>query len=193
MPGELGERNKKNKTRKSLNCTNLIGTDPSMFCHACKKWTHGHCAKVSKVQIELLEQTEGAMWFCDRCRCCVKRSIQTRLRPSYKFKAEIDQKLTAVKDLVKQTIAKQDETTEKLVKEVHEAAKRTAKQIEQAQANTSGASYARSLGQTSHTLQTGSQKHLALQRNLEFILIASSTFNQRQCTNQERVCETFST
>ena len=85
--------------------------------------------------------------------------------------------MTAVKDLVKQTIAKHDETTEKLVEEVHESAKRTAKQIEQAQTNTSGASYARALGETSHTLQTGSQKYLTPQRNPEHILIASSTFN----------------
>ena len=63
--------------------------------------------------------------------------------------------MTAVKDLVKQAIAKHDETTGKLVEEVHEAAKRTAKQTEQAQTNTSGASYARAVGETSHTLQTG--------------------------------------
>ena len=147
----MGERNKKNKTRKCLNCTNLIGTDPSIFCHACEKWTHEHCAKVSKEQIELLEQIEGAMWFSDKCRY-VKSSIQTGLT---EYKAEIDQKLTAVRDQVKQIIAKHVETTEKLVEEVHEAAKRTAKQIEQAQTNTSGASCARALGQPRHTLQTG--------------------------------------
>ena len=73
----MGERNKKNKTRKCLNCTNLVGTDPSIFCHACEKWTHGHCAKVSKEQIELLEQIEGAMLFCDKGRCYAKRNIQT--------------------------------------------------------------------------------------------------------------------
>ena len=128
------------------------------------------------LQIELLEQIDGAMWFCDKCRCYVKGSIQTGVT---EFKAEIDQKLTAVKDFLKQTIAKHDETTEKLVEEVHEAAKRTAKQIEQAQTNTSGASYARALGETSHTLQTGSQKYLTPQRNPEHILIASSTFNFR--------------
>ena len=33
------------------------------------------------------------------------------------------------------------------------------------------------MGQLSHTLQTGSQKHITLQRNPEHILIASSTFN----------------
>ena len=170
----MGERNKKNKTRKCLNCTNLVGTDPSIFCHACEKWTHGHCARVSKEQIELLEQIEGAMWFCDKCRCYAKRSIQMGLT---EFKAEVDQKLTVVKDLVKQTIAKHDETTEKLVEVVHEAVKTTAKQIEQAQTNTSGASYARAVGQTSHTLQTGSQKYITPQRNPEHILIASSTFN----------------
>ena len=108
VPGEMGERNKKNKARKCLNCTNLIGTDPSIFCHACEKWTHGYGAKVSKEQIELLEQIEGAMWFCDKCRY-VKSSIQTGLT---EFKAELDQELTAVKDLVKQTIVKHDETTE---------------------------------------------------------------------------------
>ena len=85
--------------------------------------------------------------------------------------------MTVVKDLVKQTIAKQDETTEKLVEVVHEAVKTTAKQIEQAQTNTSGASYARAVGQTSHTLQTSSQKNITPQRNPEHILIASSTFN----------------
>ena len=73
----MGERNKKNKTRKSLNCTNLVGTDPSNFCYACEKWTDGQCANVSKEQIELLEQIEGAMWFCDKCRCYAKHSIQT--------------------------------------------------------------------------------------------------------------------
>ena len=151
----MGERNKKNKTQKCLNCTNLIGTDPSIFCQACKKWTPGHCAKVSEEQMELLEQIEGAMWFCDKCRCYVKCSIQTGLT---EFKSEIDQKLTAFKDLVKQTIAKHDETTEKLVEVVHEAAKRTPKQIEQAHTNISGAGYARALGQTSHNSQTGSQK-----------------------------------
>ena len=103
----MGERNKKNKTRKCQNCTNLIGTDPSIFCHALEKWTHGHCAKVSKEQIELLKQKEVAMWFCDKCRY-VKSSIQTGLT---EFKTEIDQKLTAVRELVKQTIAKHDETT----------------------------------------------------------------------------------
>ena len=60
---------------------------------------------------------------------------------------------------------------------MHEAVKITAKQIEQAQTNTSGASYARAVGQTSHTLQTGSQKNITPQRNPEHILIASSTFN----------------
>ena len=85
--------------------------------------------------------------------------------------------MTVVKDLVKQTIAKQDETTEKLVEVVHEAVKTTAKQIEPAQTNTSGASYAKAVGQTSHTLQTGSQRYISPQRNPEHILIASSTFN----------------
>ena len=108
----MGELNKKNKTRKCLNCTKLIGTYPSIFCHACEKWTHGHCAKVSKEQIEMLEQKEGAIWFCDKCRY-LKSSIQTGLT---EFKAEIDQKLTAVRDRVKQKIAKHDETTEKLLK-----------------------------------------------------------------------------
>ena len=140
----MGERNKKNKTRKCLNCTNLVGTDPSIFCHACEKGTHGHCAKVSKEQIELLEQIEGAMWFCDKCRCYAKRSIQTGLT---EIKAEVDQKLIVVKDLVKQTIAKHEETTGKLVEVVQEAVKATAKQIEEAQTNTSGASYAKALRQ----------------------------------------------
>ena len=114
------------------------------------------------------------MWFCDKCRCYAKRSKQTGLT---EFKAEADQKLTVVKDLVKQTIAKHDETTEKFVEVVHEAVKTTAKQKEQAQTNTSGASYARAVGQTSHSLQTGSQKYTTPQRNPEHILIASSTFN----------------
>ena len=83
----------------------------------------------------------------------MKSTIQTELTD---FRAEIDEKVIAVRDLVKQTIAKHDKTTEKLVKEVHEAAKRTAKQITQAQTNTSGVSYDWALGQTSHTLQTGS-------------------------------------
>ena len=164
----MGERNKKNKTRKCLNCTNLVGTDPSIFCHACEKWRHGHCAKVSKKQIEFFEQIEGTMWFCDKYRCYAKRSIRTGLT---EFKAEIDQKLLVVKDLVKQTIPKHDETTEKLVGGVHEAVKTTAKQIEQAQTNTSGASYAKALGQTSHTLQIGLQKYVIPQRILEHILI----------------------
>ena len=85
--------------------------------------------------------------------------------------------MTVVKDLVKQTIAKHDETTEKLVEVLHEAVKTTAKQIEQAQTSTSRASYARAVGQTSHALQTGSQKYITPQRNPEHILIASSTFN----------------
>ena len=68
------------------------------------------------------------MWFCDKSRS-VKSSIQTGLT---EFKAEIDQKLTAVRGVVKQKIAKHDKTTEKLVEEVHEAIKRTVKQIEQA-------------------------------------------------------------
>ena len=164
------------KTRKCLNCTNLVGTDASIFCHACEKWTHGHCAKVSKEQLGLLEQIEGAMWFCDEFRCYAKNSIQSGLT---EFKVEIDQKLTAVKDFVKQTNAKHDETTEKLVEVVHEAAKTTAKEIEKGQTNTSGASYARAVGQTSHTLQTGSHKYITPQRNPENILIASSTFNFR--------------
>ena len=85
--------------------------------------------------------------------------------------------MTVVKDFVKQTIAKHDETSEKLVEVVHEAVKTTAKQIEQAQTNTSGASYARAVGQTSHTLQTGSQKYITPQRNPEHNFIASRTFN----------------
>ena len=68
---------------------------------------------------------------------------------------------------------------EKLVEEVHEAAKRTAKQMEQAHTKKSGASYAGALGQLSHTLQTGSQQYITPQRNPEHILIASSTFNFR--------------
>ena len=170
----MGERNKKNEMRKCLNYTNLVGTDPSIICHACEKWTHGHCAKVSKEQIELLEQIEGAMWFCDKFRSYAKRSIQTRLT---EFKAEVDQKMTVVKDLVKQTVAKHDETTKKLVEVVHEAVKTTGKQIEQAQTKTSRASYARAVGQTSHTLQSGSQKYITPQRNPVHILIASSTSN----------------
>ena len=169
----MGERNKKNETGKCLKCTTLVGTDPSIFCHACEKWTHGHCAKVSKQQTDLLEQIEGAMWFCDKCRCYAERSIQTGLTD---FKADVDQKLTVFKDLAKQTNAKHDETTEKL-EVVQEAVKTSAKQIEQAQTNTSGASYAKAVGQTSHTLQTGSQKYITPQRNPEHILIASSTFN----------------
>ena len=114
------------------------------------------------------------MWFCDKYRCYAKRSIQTGLT---EFKAEVNQLLTVVKDLVKQTIAQHDETAEKLVEVVHEAVKTTAKQIEQAQTNTSGASYARALGKTSHTLQTGPQKHITPQHNPEHTFIASSTFN----------------
>ena len=170
----MGERNKKDKTRKCLNCTNLVDTHPSSFCHACENWTHGHCAKVSKEQIELLEHIEDAMWSCDKCRCYAKRSIQTGLT---ELKAEVDQKWTVVKDLVKHTIAKHDKTTEKLLEVVHEAVKTTAKQIDQAQTNTSGASSARAVGQTNHTLQTGSQNYKTPQRNSEHILIASSTFN----------------
>ena len=150
----------------------------SIFFLSCtpKEWTHGHCAKISEEQIELLEQIEATMWLCDKCRCYVKSSGQTGLT---EFKAEIDRQLTDVRDLVKQTIAKHDETTEKLFEEVHEAAKTTAKQIEQAQTNTSGTSYARALGQTNHTLQTGLQIYTTPQRNPEHILIASSTFNFR--------------
>ena len=114
------------------------------------------------------------MWFCDKCRCYAKRSIQMGLT---EFKAEVDQKSTVVKDLVKQTIANHDETSEKFVEVVQEAVKTTAKQIEQAQTNTSGASYAKAVGQTNHTLQTGSQKYITPQRDPEHILIASSTFN----------------
>ena len=77
------------------------------------------------------------MWFCDECRCYVKNSTQTGVTD---IGAEIDQKSAAVRDLVKQTIAKHDKTTEKLVEEVPEAAKTIAKQKEQAQTNTSGAS-----------------------------------------------------
>ena len=60
------------------------------------------------------------MLFCDKCRCYVKSSIQTGLTD---FKAEIDQKLAAVRDLAKQTIAKHGKMTEKLVEEIHKAAK----------------------------------------------------------------------
>ena len=172
----MGERNEKNKTRKCLNCTNLIGTDPSIFCHASEKWTHEHCAKVSKDQIDMLEQTEGDLWFCDKCRCYVKSSILTGLK---EFKAEIGQKLTAVIDLVKRTIAKHDKTTEKPAEEVHEEAKRNAKELEKAQTKTSGAIFARAVGQTSRTLQTVSQKDITPQRHPEQNLIASSTFNFR--------------
>ena len=131
----------------------------------------------------MLQQIEGAMWFSEKSRCYVKSSIQTGLT---EFKAEIDQKLTVVRNLVKETIAKHDETTEKLVEEVHEAAKRPAKQTKQAQTNTSEASCARALGQTSHTLQTGSQEYITLQRNPEQIFIASSTFNIRHSVQAKK-------
>ena len=108
-------------------------------------------------------------------RC--ENSVQTGLT---EFKAEMDHRLRDVIDLVKQTFAKDGETTEKLVEEVHEAAKRTAKLIKQAQISTSGASYNRGMGQTSHTLKSGSQKHIISQRNPEYILIASGTFNSRE-------------
>ena len=187
--GEMGERKKKNKTRKGLNWTNLIITDASNLCHACKSWTHGHCAKVSKEQIKLLEQIESAMWFCDKCRCYEKSSIRTELT---EFKAQIDQKLTDVGDLLKQTIAKHDETTEKLAEVVHEAPKENAKQIGEAQTNTSGASYARAWGHTNHTLQTGSQKQLAPQRNPEAVLIPSSMFNFRDSVQiKKRLAQRF--
>ena len=103
----------------------------------------------------------------------MKSCIQTGLT---EFKTEIDQKLTAVRDLGKQTNAKHDKTTEKLHEEVHDAAKRTAKEIEQAQTKTSGGSYARALEQTSHTLKTVSQRNITPQRNPEHILVASCTF-----------------
>ena len=176
MLGEMGEGNKKIKTRNCLNFKNLIGIDPSIFCHACENWTNGHCAKVSEERIELLQQREGTMWFCDKCRCHAKNSLRRGLT---EFKAEIDQKTTAFRDLAKQTIAKNDEMTEKLVQEGHEAAKRTDKPKEQAQTNTSGSTQARAPGQKGHTLQTGSKKDVTPQRNLEHILIASSTFNFR--------------
>ena len=118
---------KKNKARKCLNCISLIGTDPPNFCHACKKWTDKHYPKSSKEQIELLEQREGDMCFCDKCRCYAKSSKWTGLK---ELKAEIDQKLTAAREFVEQTIAKHDETTKKLAEQVHEAAKRAAKQVE---------------------------------------------------------------
>ena len=104
----MGERNKRNETKKRPCCTISIGTDPYIICHACEKWTHGHCAKVCNEQIELVERIDGAVWFCDKYRCYVKSSIQTGPK---RVKAEIDQKLPAVRDLVKQTIAKHDKTT----------------------------------------------------------------------------------
>ena len=106
----------------------------------------------------------------------MKSRIQTGLT---EVKAEIDQKLTTVRQLVKQTNAKHDETTEGLGQEVDEAAKTTAKQIEQAQTKTSGASYAGALGRTGLTSQTGSQKYKTPQCNPEHISIASSTLNIR--------------
>ena len=61
------------------------------------------------------------MWFCDKCRCYANRSVQTGLT---EVKAEVDQKLTVVKDLLEQTIAEHDETTGNIVEVVHEAVKK---------------------------------------------------------------------
>ena len=134
----------------------------------------GTAQKLARIKPSCLEQMKGAMWFCDKCRCYSKRSILTGLT---EFRAEVDQNFTVVKDLVEQTIAKHDKTSEKFVEVVYEAVKTNAKQKEQAQTNISGASYARAVGQTSHILKTGSQKYKSPQRNPEHILIASSTFN----------------
>ena len=61
-PGEMGERNKKKRKRENVSIAqNWLVLIHLFFCHACEKWTHWHCAKVSNEQIELLEQIEGAM------------------------------------------------------------------------------------------------------------------------------------
>ena len=73
------DRNKKNHQNKDyISCPITIRNEP-FFCDSCDKWFHGNCVGTTKHQIDVINETEEAMWFCKQCRLTVKTTIQSGL------------------------------------------------------------------------------------------------------------------
>ena len=96
-------KNKINKTRICISCPNTIGNEPANFCNSCEKWSHGNCVGLTKHQIDVINETEGAMWFCKQCRPTVKTTVQSGL-PNLRL--ELEKTVITIKDMVADGIAR---------------------------------------------------------------------------------------
>ena len=103
----MSDRNKKkiNKTRICISCPNTIGNEPAIFCDSCEKWSHGNCVGLTKQQIDVINETDGAMWFCKQCRPTVKTTIQSGL-PNLRL--ELEKNVMTIKDMVADGIARSE-------------------------------------------------------------------------------------
>ena len=103
-----GNKRKVNKNRLCSSCSTPVGTDPAIFCDSCGSLTHGSCAQLSKEKIELLEQIDGAIWFCTSCRPTIKATLQIGI-PS--INANIENCLTTIKETVSQSSTRNEALT----------------------------------------------------------------------------------
>ena len=103
----MSDRNKRkvNKNRLCSSCSTPVGSDPSIFCDSCGNLIHGSCAQLSKEKIELLEQTDGAMWFCTSCHPTIKGTLQCGLA---NINANIENCMKTIKETMSQSITRNE-------------------------------------------------------------------------------------
>ena len=103
----MSDRNKRkvNKNRLCSSCSTPVGSDPSIFCDSCGNLIHGSCAQLSKEKIELLEQTDGAMWFCTSCHPTKKGTLQCGLA---NINANIENCMKTIKETMSQSITRNE-------------------------------------------------------------------------------------
>ena len=103
----MSDRNKRkvNKNRLCSSCSTPVGSDPSIFCDSCGNLTHGSCSQLLKEKIELLEQTDGAMWLCTSCHPTMKGTLQCGLA---NINANIENCMTTIKETMSQSITRNE-------------------------------------------------------------------------------------
>ena len=70
-----------------MSCPNTIGNEPAIFWDSCEKLSHGNYVGLTKRDIDVINETEGAIWFCKQCRPTVETTIQSGL-PNLRLELE---------------------------------------------------------------------------------------------------------
>ena len=148
--------------------------------------THGSRAQLSKEKIELLEQTDGAMWFCTSCHPTIKGTLQCGLA---NINANIETGMTTIKQTMSQIITRNEalitETSNRFdeLRDICTGTNSTIQQILAGQESrvlapqTNHASYAIALGHPQKSKTHTAEKQR--QRKPENILIVVNTKNSQ--------------